>query len=88
MDIGRDISLTSPTNSTPLHRHILSSHGSQSPQQINAFTSLFVTFVQLCYLNQKNEIAPKNKKITTFTLIIDIIRAIIVFADVQHVHIC
>ncbi len=34
------------------------------------------------------EIAPKNEKKATFPLIIDIISDIIVFTDVQPVHIC
>ncbi len=40
------------------------------------------------HMNRKNKIAPKNEKITTFPLIIDIMSAFIVSTDVQPVHIC
>jgi len=35
---------------------LLSSHGSQSPPRVNAYSSLFAALVQLCLLNWKNEI--------------------------------
>ncbi len=45
---------------------VLSSHGSQSPLQINAYAYIFLMLVQLCFLNRKNEISPTKKPLSPY----------------------
>lgn len=63
-----------------------SSNSRQSLLQINAYMALFVTLVTFIFEPEERNCT--KEKITTFTLIIDIMSAKVVSTDVQPVYIC